>query len=67
MLTAGERLLLTLAKLAVSCACTAFAGLAMSTQMGDWGALDNANGALLIIFVATFCAAVSVTVPCLLC
>lgn len=57
VLTAGERLLLTLAKLAVSCTCTAVAALAMSTRMGDWGALDNANGALLFIFVVTFCAA----------
>lgn len=59
VLTAGERLLLTLAKLAVSCICTALASLAITMQTGDWGALDNANGALVFIFIATFCAAVS--------
>jgi len=57
VLTAGERLLLSLAKVAISCVCTAFAALAMSTQMGDWGALDNANGALIFIFIVTFCTA----------
>lgn len=61
VLTAGERLLLTLAKLAVSCTCTATAALAMSLQSdtlaGVWSALDNANGALVLIFVSTFCVA----------
>jgi len=61
VLTAGERLLLTLAKLAVSCACTAGAAIAMNIQPGIeknmWSPLDNANGALLLTFVATFCVA----------
>lgn len=61
VLTAGERLLLTLAKLAVSCTCTAGAALLMSLQgdalSGAWSALDNANGALVLTFVATFCVA----------
>jgi hypothetical protein len=59
LLTAGERLLLTLAKLAVSLLCTSGAAVAMSMQTADSGALDNANGALLLIFVVTFCAAVN--------
>eukprot|EP00966_Prymnesium_polylepis_P309472 7150812-Prymnesium_polylepis.1 len=41
----GERLLLTLGKLAVACTCTALSALAMSFQRADAGALDNANGA----------------------
>jgi len=76
VLTAGERLLLTIAKLAVSCVCTAGAAITMSIQPGieknTWSPLDNANGALLITFVATFCVAVrsgrnqeACRVPCL--
>ena len=65
VLTAGERLLLTLAKLGVSCTCTAGAALTMHMQSGAatggmpgvWSALDNANGALVLTFVATFCVA----------
>jgi len=57
VLTAGERLLLTLAKLAVSLFCTAAAAVVMFTRATEDGAPDNANGALLLIFVATFCAA----------
>ena len=62
VLTAGERLLLTLAKLAVSCTCTGGAALLMSLQSnasnaGVLSALDNSNGALVLIFIATFCVA----------
>ncbi len=61
VLTAGERLLLTLAKLAVSSTCTGGAALLMSMQsdafVGVWSALDNANGALVLTFIATFCVA----------
>ena len=57
VLTAGERLLLTMAKLAVACACTGGAAIAMSGQAGAFTALDNANGALFFTFVATFCVA----------
>ena len=57
VLTAGERLLLTLAKLAVACVCTGGATVAMSVQAGAFTALDNANGALLLTFIATFCVA----------
>jgi len=61
VLTAGERLLLTLAKLAVASTCTACAALLMSMQTdalaGVWSALDNANGALVLVFIVTFCVA----------
>jgi len=61
VLTAGERLLLTLVKLAISCTCTGCAALAMSMQSsassGVWSALDNANGALVLTWIATFCVA----------
>ena len=66
LLTAGERLLLTLAKLAVSSLCTAGAAIAMNMQPGAvsgggasglWSALDNANGALVLTFIVTFCIA----------
>ena len=57
LLTAGERLLLTLAKLGVSSLCTGAASLAIWFLLGEQGALENANGALLLIFVATFCIA----------
>ena len=46
MLTAGERLLLTIAKLSVACLCTSGAAVAISLQSGVWTALDNANGAI---------------------
>ena len=63
VLTAAERLLLTLIKLAITCTCTALAALTMSMQStassGVWSALDNANGALVLIWMATFCVAVS--------
>jgi len=53
--------LLTLIKLAISCVCTACAALAMSTSSGAssgvWSALDNANGALVLTWMATFCVA----------
>ena len=57
VLTAGERLLLTMAKLAVACTCTAFTCVALSVQDGYFTALDNANGALFLTFVFTFCVA----------
>lgn len=44
VLTAGERLLLTMAKLAVACFCTSGAAIAMSVQFGAFSALDNTNG-----------------------
>ena len=57
VLTAGERLLLTMAKLAVACLCTGGVAMAMAIQQGAFTALDNANGALIFTFVATFCVA----------
>jgi len=61
VLTAGERLLLTFAKVAVSATCTASMALLMAMQsdalVGAWSALDNANGALLLTFIVTFCVA----------
>lgn len=61
VLTAGERLLLTFAKVAVSATCTASTALLMAMQsdalVGAWSALDNANGALLLTFIVTFCVA----------
>ena len=55
LLTAGERLLLTLAKLAVACVSTAGAALMMSA--GSLGPMDNPNGALLLCFCVCFCVA----------
>jgi len=57
VLTAGERLLLTIAKLFVACTCTTVAAVAMSWQDGDLSALDNTNGAIVLTFVVTFCVA----------
>ena len=57
VLTAGERLLLTLAKLAVACTCTGGAAIVMSIHFSVETAIENANGALCLIFVATFCVA----------
>jgi len=55
LLTAGERLLLTLAKLSISCVCTA--GAAVALPLANLGAADNASGALLLTFIVTFNAA----------
>jgi len=52
LLTAGERLVLTLAKLAISCICTA--GAVVSMRLGDIGAMDNMSGSLLFTFMLTF-------------
>ena len=57
VLTAGERLLLTTAKLGVACTCTAGAAIAISLQASVFSALDNVNGALMFTFFVTFCAA----------
>ena len=58
LLAAGERLLCTLAKLAVSCTSTAAAALALTlSPSGVGAALDNTNGALILCFVLTFCIA----------
>lgn len=57
VLTAGERLLLTTAKLGIACMCTAAAAVAISLQSSLFTALDNANGALVLTFFVTFCAA----------
>lgn len=54
LLTAGERLLLTLAKLSVACFCTA--GVALSTRL-VLGPSENASGAALFTFALTFCVA----------
>uniref|UniRef100_A0A7S4B0R5 Choline transporter-like protein n=1 Tax=Chrysotila carterae TaxID=13221 RepID=A0A7S4B0R5_CHRCT len=52
LLTAGERLLLTLSKLAVACFCTA--GAALCLPFAGLGAADNTSGALLLTFMVTF-------------
>jgi len=57
LLTAGERLMLTLVKLAVACTCTSGMALAIGLQSGMVGAMDNTNGALLLGFVACYCVA----------
>lgn len=57
LLTAGERLMLTLVKLAVACTCTSGMALAIGLHSGMVGAMDNTNGALLLCFVACYCVA----------
>ena len=57
VLTAGERLLLSIAKLGIACTCTACAAVAISLQVSLFTALENANGALVLTFFVTFCAA----------
>jgi hypothetical protein len=57
LLTAGERLLLTLVKLAAACICTAGMALAIGLHSGTGGAMDNTNGALLLCFVVCYCIA----------
>jgi len=52
VLTAGERLLLTLIKLGCACLCTAFVAVAL--PLAKIGAADNASGALLVVFLLTF-------------
>jgi len=54
LLTAGERLLLTLVKLAVACICTAGMALAIGLHSGMVGAMENTNGALLLCFIVCY-------------
>mmetsp|Transcript_65959 Transcript_65959/g.159105 ORF Transcript_65959/g.159105 Transcript_65959/m.159105 type:complete len:652 (+) Transcript_65959:77-2032(+) len=57
LLTAGERLMLTLVKLAIACMCTSGMALAIGLHSGMVGAMDNTNGSLLLCFVACYCVA----------
>lgn len=57
LLTAGERLLLTLAKLSVAALCTAAVSAALASPDAAFGAVTNASGAVILAFVASFCVA----------
>lgn len=57
LLTAGERLLLTLAKLSIAALCTAAASLTLASPDTALDAVTNASGAVLLVFLAAFCVA----------